>query len=109
MIIAAHAFLATSTDEPAWALTKDEAEALAVSCNHVLRHYDIKMSQKTLDFYALAMCAGGIYGPRLALVAMKNKAKQSPKAPPVPQPPPQNSNITPLNAPRVNGSGLPIG
>lgn len=105
MILAAHAFLAQATGQDCLAITKDEATSLAEATNKVLRHYDIKMTQKALDHYALLMTAGGIYAPRLALLAMAKKSSPKPQTASSPL---NNDNVMPMKPPVTNGSGFPI-
>lgn len=99
VLIGAHHLLAEFTKEDALELAPQEAEALTKAFEKVARHYDIKMTQKALDWSALMMTAGGIYGPRLAVIGLKRKLKQSADAT-------QAGNVRPFGVVH-NGSGIP--
>jgi hypothetical protein len=62
--------------EPVLALSKDEAQALAKAIANVQRHYESKVSAKTLDWIALMQCAGMIYGSRMITLGALRKAER---------------------------------
>jgi hypothetical protein len=71
LLIGAHALLAGFTKEDIWKLEQEEAHRFSGALENVARHYDIQTSQKTVDWIALAMVAGGIYGTRVYAISVK--------------------------------------
>lgn len=97
MLVAGHALLAEAMKTPEFALTPIEADTLAGSIGKVLKLYDIGMTAKAVAYSELIMACGGIYGPRLALVALKKKAAQQQAKPSAP--------VHPFINPKGNGNG----
>lgn len=77
---------------PHWALDPDEASQLDKAIKRAMRHQDMKVTQKQLDYAMLAYVVGTIYGTRIVTSVMLKEKK-----------PPQNSpaNVRPIF------SGLP--
>lgn len=73
ILLSSHDMLAAMMKAPAIALDKEEANNLARSISNVARHYDIVATEKTLDWTALFMALGMIYGPRIAMLTMRKK------------------------------------
>ena len=65
--------LAAAIKEPSLALDPEEAKRLAIAAGNVARHYDLGASQKTLDWMALAVALGSIYGTRAVAIYMNRK------------------------------------
>lgn len=73
ILLAAHELVAKTTGHPELALNPPEAVALTKCAENVARHYGIQASQKALDWAALVMTAGGIYGLRATAISMKQR------------------------------------
>lgn len=73
ILLAAHELVAKTTGHPELALSAPEAQSLTKCAENVARHYGIQASQKALDWAALVMTAGGIYGLRATAISMKQR------------------------------------
>lgn len=81
-MIGGHALLASATGQPIWEMTEDEAGRLCGAAANVARHYSIKGNQKVVDWSALAVAVGSVYGTRLYALRMQAvAAKEGPPAP----------------------------
>lgn len=81
LIYNGHMMLAKIAKVPEIALDEDEAQKLANATANVARHYNIAVSQKTLDWTNFATAICGIYGTRL--IAIANKKRQEANARPI--------------------------
>ena len=61
------------------ALSREEAAALAQAIANVQRHYDSRISARTLDWIALVQAAGMIYGSRLVTMYHLRGKKSEPQ------------------------------
>jgi hypothetical protein len=95
LLLAVHISLSAITGEEALQLQPEEAHAVAEAASNVSRHYDIRASQKVLDWGALGFVLAGIYGPRAAFIYQKSRA---------PKPPPPQR---PAERPASNGKTAP--
>jgi hypothetical protein len=67
-----HFSLAMTLKSPELMLSPEECERLAHGVSKVLRHYTIPLaSQKTKDWFMLAIIAWGIYKPRISDIAVR--------------------------------------
>ncbi len=65
--------LAGWTGQPVWALDHSESDMLANGISAVARHYDLPdMPAQVIDWSNLLMVCGSIYGPRIAVLYMKD-------------------------------------
>jgi hypothetical protein len=89
MLYTVHMMLAGMTKTQELMLSQDEAKSLSVASANVARHYDVGASQVMLDWTALAMCIGAIYGPRIIAIRINNAVRrpQKPKSEPQPEAP----------------------
>jgi hypothetical protein len=60
---------------PEFALSPQEATALAEATANVLRHYDIGGTARTFDYLNLVQCAAMIYGTRIYARIQETKTK----------------------------------
>jgi hypothetical protein len=81
-LLAVHLGLSGLTKHPEFALSPEEAKALAEAGARVARHYDFVQTQKAMDWAALGMVAASLYGPRLMTVAIQPRAPSRPPAAP---------------------------
>lgn len=65
---------------PVWLINDEDAQLYARSISNVLRHMDVAVAQKTIDFVNLAGMVAYIEGSRLVAMRAASKA-----------PPPQSS------------------
>jgi hypothetical protein len=70
-----HGIAASVTKCPELELDGEEADKLAIATKNVLRHYNIKTTQKAIDHLNLLFCAGVLYAPRV-IVIKERKAKE---------------------------------
>jgi hypothetical protein len=83
MFVGVHTALAMRTGNPELMVEPEEAKAFMKAAQNVMRHYDVKTTQKTLDWIAFAGCCGSIYGTRaFAIAARKAGERQSVERPP---------------------------
>ncbi len=52
-------------------MERDEAEDYAKAWARVLKHFDIRTTQKTLDIGALVIATAGVYGPRILATKLR--------------------------------------
>lgn len=76
--------LASLIKVPAFQIDETEAKTLAQAIGRVSRHYDTKISAKTLDHLALAQVAAMIYAPRILALSFRRKPVEAPAQPPAP-------------------------
>lgn len=98
LIIGIHAMLAKATGYDELNLELPECEALAEAGSNVLRHYNVKTTQKAMDWIMFAVVAGGIYGTRAAAIAKKMRVDAPPITAPsttVPSSPTTNRPMMP--------------
>lgn len=82
-LFACHTYLAALTGKDILRIEQTEADALGGAINNVARHYDIPgVSQKTVDWIALARTLGMVYGMRLFALGMFAKTAPKVAAPP---------------------------
>jgi len=74
---------------PELEIEKDEAKQLATAAGNVMRHYDVRTTQKALDWAALGVCAGTIYGGRLIALSIRQRRERAERAE---QAPPAGAN-----------------
>lgn len=83
-MIIAHLGLAVALKSPEFALTEQQAEAMAKATEHVLSFYDTEVPAKTMAWVNLGMLAGGIYLEKAGQVAMRKRSDAArPVNPPV--------------------------
>lgn len=71
MFVGLHAIFAERTATPELELSEEEGDKFMKSAQHVLRHYSVKTTQKTMDTIALMGCVAGIYGPRIVAIRIR--------------------------------------
>lgn len=81
LLMSVHTMMAAAMKAPEMALDPKEAEALASAISTVQEHYPVSWAPKTMAWLNLGMVAGGIYGPRIFVLAAKRKPKATPAAP----------------------------
>ena len=69
-----HMILVKLTKNPIWEISKDEAIKLAKSVKEVMALHQIKIPAKYMVYGNLFAVGMAIYGPRLAILAMQQKA-----------------------------------
>lgn len=72
----AHSLLAKATKCPELALDDDECKAMSEAAHNVMKHYNIKASQKAIDWGNLLMTAGLIYGGRIHKISARQKEEK---------------------------------
>lgn len=75
----AHGVLAKITACPEFELDEDEAKKMATCCMNVMRHYNIKTSQKAIDWGNLLITGGLIYGARIYKISERHKTEAKAK------------------------------
>lgn len=75
----AHSLLAKATKTPELELDKTEAETLAKSAMNVMQHYNIKASQKAIDWGNLLLTMVIIYGGKFHAVHARQEASKKAK------------------------------
>jgi len=73
--------LAAIVKTPELALSEGESEKLAMAAANVARHYDVRASEKVMDWANLAFAMGAIYGPRIAVMKMRKREEKKKEAP----------------------------
>lgn len=58
------------------AMDDDEAKKLAIAIKNVQRHYPISVQQKHLDWGALIVALGTIYGTRFAAIRIRTMTEK---------------------------------
>lgn len=81
LLLAIHTTLSALTGQTALQLSQEEARAIAAAASNVSRHYDMRTSQKVLDWGALGMVLAGIYGPRAAYLLAMRRDQTAARAP----------------------------
>lgn len=71
LLLVIHHGLAGAFGAPELSLNKEEANALAQATQNVARHYDMRASQKALDWGALAVVVFSTYSGRLMQIRMR--------------------------------------
>lgn len=71
-----HAILAKLSKNDLWNITKDEAVKLAKSIKEVMKLHKITIPSKYMVYGNLFAVSMAIYGPRLAIMAIQQKAKK---------------------------------
>lgn len=92
--------LAAIVQAPELAISEDESKQLAGAAGNVLRHYDIKTTQKALDWTALGICAGSIYGARAVALSLRQREERRNRAASA-APRPGNGADIPIHRPAV--------
>ena len=72
--------LAQVTETPELAINEDEGKTFMKSAQHVMRHYSVQTTQKTMDWIAFAGVAASIYAPRIAAVGLRKRAERQAEA-----------------------------
>lgn len=75
-IFYAHKMLAAGSGLPELELSQAESDALATSAQNVMKHYNIKTSQKTVDWANLLMTMGVVYGGRISQINERSKREK---------------------------------
>lgn len=72
--------LAVKLDQPHWALEDDEAKQVESAIKRVMRHQDMNVSQKQIDYLFAGYVVAMVYGTRLAttFIGKKPEAQQEP-------------------------------
>ena len=77
----AHSTLAKATKTPELALDEIECKNMATACLNVMQHYNIKASQKAIDWGNLLLTCGLIYGGKMSSISQrKDEERKSKKA-----------------------------
>lgn len=71
--------LAKATKTPEWSLTEDESKTMASRVTAVMQHYNIKASQKAIDWGNLLLTGGLMYGGKIHAVNERHKAERAAK------------------------------
>ena len=74
-----HEILSTVFRAPELKLDNDSADTLADALKKVNRHYNIKVKQKTLDWYNMIVCCAVVYGPRINAISMRRSSERAAK------------------------------
>ncbi len=107
ILLNAHEMLAGITKTSELELEKEEAEKLAQSIANVGRHYNMAMSAKMVDWTALMMVLGSVYGTRFTAIRMRRIMERGSAAKPTQAQPAQRPAPAPPKA--ANGSAAPSG
>lgn len=75
LLLSTHTMMAAMMKTPELELDKEEAHQLAQASANVARHYDISATEKTIDWIALFMALGTVYGPRMVTIGLSRKKK----------------------------------
>jgi hypothetical protein len=76
MFVGVHAALAMRTNTPELMIEPEEGKAFMTAAQKVMRHYDVRATQKTLDWIAFAGCCGSIYGTRAFAITARKAAER---------------------------------
>lgn len=90
LLIGFHSLLATQV--PELALDKAEAVSLRETAEKVARHYNIKTTQKTIDWAAFIGAVGWVYGTRIIAINMRLKTQKPNNVVPIRNAPPARAN-----------------
>lgn len=106
-----HAMAASFLDTPELVLTEKESTNFATALQAVQKHYDVQITQKSLDHIQFFAAIGSIYGPRIAAIALRKKTERSRRASTAPpsnvHPFPQQQRRT-VNEPRPTPVNNPV-
>jgi hypothetical protein len=72
-----HAIIAKVTKNAIWIITPDEAKKLAKSLKEIAAFHKIEIPAKYMVYGNLFAVCASIYGPRLALMALAQKAAEN--------------------------------
>lgn len=72
----AHTGLALATKTPELELDKEESDLLADASTKLLAEFDLEPDPKTQAIIGFIIACGSIYGPRVAIVAMRKKKEK---------------------------------
>lgn len=78
-IAAMHAMAASFLDAPELVLSEKESTNFATALQAVQKHYNVQITQKSLDHVQFFAALGSIYGPRLAAISLRKKRDRSAK------------------------------
>ena len=86
-MLSTHMMLAHLTQIAEIQLHPEEARAVAQAASNVMRHYDVRTTQKTMDWGNLLIALGTVYGPRVVVIAAnrRQQAKPPPQGPAAPE------------------------
>lgn len=73
--VALHGMLAGATGNPEWLMEQSDGDRMALAWSNVARHYDIKTTQKTLDWIAAGAITATIYYPRFFAIRRRHQAE----------------------------------
>jgi hypothetical protein len=115
-----HVMIAMRLDQPHWMLNDPDAKAYGQALSNALRHIPIKVAQKSIDFFMLAVAIGQFEVPRMYLSAQIARARATQGrrgGPPGPggatvfqfKPPPQGSPSPPPSGGGAPGNGAANG
>src|SRR5262249_12356604 len=82
LLVGTHASLAAYTGHDHWAIGDDEAKEVSSAALAIMAHYNIRASQKTMDWLAFCWALGHIYAPRIGMSVALQSADRQPAAPP---------------------------
>lgn len=68
--------LAHAIKTPELALTKEESEQMATAAANVARHYDVRASEKAIDWANLCLALGVCYGTRFVAISSRKKEER---------------------------------
>jgi hypothetical protein len=80
----AHALIAMRRNEPHWLLTDADATTYGRAIANAMRHVPIGVSQKALDFSALAFCVVNFESPRIYASTRARRQRRSSAEQPAP-------------------------
>lgn len=83
LLLGIHFGIAAIAHAPDFALDAEEAEKLAKASCNVMRHYDVRTTQKAMDWAQLCIAMGVVYGPRIMMLAARKRERPE-TAPPSP-------------------------
>jgi hypothetical protein len=66
--------LAKATGYEEFEIDIKESDALCEAGSNVLRHYNVKATQRAMDWITLCIVAGGIYGTRAVAIGKKARS-----------------------------------
>lgn len=105
LLFSTHAMLAGITKVPEIALTQDEAKQIAVATGNVARHYDLRQTQKQMDWAALLVSLGTIYGGKVFLAYNRVRAENASNVNTPRQAPPTDVGVGGAAPKRPNTNG----
>lgn len=75
----AHSLLAKVSNTPEIALDESEAKTLAASAMNVMQHYNIKASQKAIDWGNFVLTAGILYAGKFHAISVRKESEKKAK------------------------------